>query len=42
MAKLGFRSKDEAERFIKAKGLKDYGAYRCKVCELWHVGRINN
>ena len=39
VAKRGFRSKDEAERFIKAKGLKGYGAYRCKVCELWHVGR---
>ena len=40
VAKQGFRSKDEAERFIEAKGLKGYGAYRCKVCELWHVGRI--
>ena len=39
VAKRGFRSKDEAERFIEAKGLKGYGAYRCKVCELWHVGR---
>lgn len=39
VAKRGFRSKDEAERFIEAKGLKGYGAYRCKVCELWHVGK---
>ena len=41
VAKRGFRSRDEAERFIEAKGLKGYGAYRCKVCEMWHVGRAS-
>lgn len=40
VAKRGFRSKDEAEAFIEAKGLKGYGAYRCKVCEMWHVGKL--
>ena len=42
MAKLGFRNKDEAERFIEAKGLEGYGVYRCKMCELWHVGKLKN
>ena len=40
VAKRGFRSKAEAERYIGAKELKGYGAYRCKVCELWHVGKL--
>ena len=40
VAKRGFRSKDEAEAFIESKRLKGYGAYRCKVCELWHVGKL--
>lgn len=40
VAKRGFRSKDEAGAFVEAKGLEGYGAYRCKLCELWHVGRI--
>lgn len=39
VAKRGFRSKDEAEMYIEAKGLEGYGVYRCKVCELWHVGK---
>lgn len=41
VAKRGFRSRDEAEAFIEAKGLKGYGVYRCKVCEMWHVGRAS-
>ena len=28
VAKLGFRSKAEAERFVEAKRLDGYGAYR--------------
>ena len=40
VAKQGFRSKVEAERFVEANGLEGYGAYRCKVCELWHVGKL--
>ena len=40
VAKRGFRSKDEAERYIEDKGLQGYGVYRCKVCEMWHVGKL--
>lgn len=39
VAKRGFRSKDEAEAFIEAKGLQGYGIYQCKVCSMYHIGK---
>ena len=42
VAKHGFQSKAEAEEYIEAKGLQRYEAYKCKVCSMWHIGKLRD
>ncbi len=39
-AKVAFTDRADAEAFILEHSLTGYVAYRCRVCSLWHIGRI--
>jgi hypothetical protein len=32
------RAERAAKRFNEGQGTDVYGAYRCRVCEQWHIG----
>jgi len=36
-AKMSFESEDEAREYIKAKHLKGYTVYLCRVCNKYHI-----
>lgn len=43
-AKVAYKSEDDAWEFLnqnpKLKAL-NYTCYQCKVCSMWHVGRLH-
>ena len=40
--KLKFETKEDANIYIKKYKLYKYTAYKCKVCDKWHVGMKKN
>ena len=40
-AKMAFDSEEEARKYIKAKHLKGYTVYICRVCNKYHISHRN-
>lgn len=42
LQKRKFLSLKEANDYIEQRNLKNYDAYKCKICNCYHIGHINN